>query len=427
MTVNVDYAATYFKYPTPTPINGEPTNKTVKRLKTELRANGSSVDTDLGGGDHGYLGLLLTDLEYSRIIPTPTRFRAPAWPGALTIAANATPIEAVHAKELHREQIRVYRECKNVEKALLRHIQNAIEEQYIEHLVDDDTGLIEQDIPTVLEYLLTNYGKVPSEEVKQKEAEVLSFSFNPSDPMVLLYRPIEQLQKLATDAGIPYSEAQKLEFGLTLIRSTRDFETGLMNWNAKPSLDKTWENFKLHFKDAQTELKAIRGPTMQQAGYHHANMLATQLRTTMDNQSSQMLAMIQDLVVTDNNPPNEEMPPPPPTQQTANATAHTDVQLEMLRILQEMRQEYAGHGGRGGRGAGRGGQSGRGQGQRRNRRTPDSANFARLITDQYCHTHGGCNHISGDCTRKAVGHKDAATMQNRLGGSNAFCQPVAGG
>ena len=109
MTVNVDYAATYFKYPTPTPINGEPTNKTVKRLKTELRANGSSVDTDLGGGDHGYLGLLLTDLEYSRIIPTPTRFRAPAWPGALTIAANATPIEAVHAKELHREQIRVYR------------------------------------------------------------------------------------------------------------------------------------------------------------------------------------------------------------------------------------------------------------------------------------------------------------------------------
>jgi hypothetical protein len=48
--VNVDYAATYFKYPVPCPINGEPTNKTLKRLKMELRANGSSVDTDLGGG-----------------------------------------------------------------------------------------------------------------------------------------------------------------------------------------------------------------------------------------------------------------------------------------------------------------------------------------------------------------------------------------
>ena len=102
MMTNVDYAATHFKYPTPTPINGEPTNKSVKRLKTELRANGSSVDTYLGDGDHGYLGLILSDVEYSRITPTPTPFVALAWLGALTIAANVTAIEAVHAKEMHK-------------------------------------------------------------------------------------------------------------------------------------------------------------------------------------------------------------------------------------------------------------------------------------------------------------------------------------
>ena len=42
--------------------------------------------------------------------------------------------------------------------------------------------------------------------------------------MVLIYHPIEQLQKLATDANIPYSDAQSLEFGITLIRRTREFE-----------------------------------------------------------------------------------------------------------------------------------------------------------------------------------------------------------
>ena len=87
-------------------------------------------------------------------------------------------------------------------------------------------------------------------------------SFNPTDPMVLIYCPIEQLQKLATNANIPYSDAQQLEFGLTLIRSTRDFEKGLSNWNAKPEPHKTWPNFKQHFKDSQTELKDIRVPTM---------------------------------------------------------------------------------------------------------------------------------------------------------------------
>ena len=42
----------------------------------------------------------------------------------------------------------------------------ALEENYIEILTDEDTSLIEKDIPTVLEYLFSNYGKGPTEEVK---------------------------------------------------------------------------------------------------------------------------------------------------------------------------------------------------------------------------------------------------------------------
>ena len=120
---NVDYAKLYFRYPDPTPIIGEPTNKAIKRLKLELRANASSVETDLGGGDHGYLGLYLSDADYARIDPTPTPFIAPVWPGTLVIDAAASAVEAVHAKELHHEAMRLYRECKNVERALLRHTQ----------------------------------------------------------------------------------------------------------------------------------------------------------------------------------------------------------------------------------------------------------------------------------------------------------------
>ena len=132
-------------------------NKSLKRLKNELRANASSVDTDLGGGDHGYLGLVLTDVEYANIAPTPRPFVAPAFPAPLTVPATATAVEAVNLRETHNERVRQYRECKNVEKALLRHIQGAVEDRYIEHLVNEDTGLIEDDIPTVLEFLFTNY------------------------------------------------------------------------------------------------------------------------------------------------------------------------------------------------------------------------------------------------------------------------------
>ena len=50
---SIDYAAACFKHKTPTPITGQSNNKSLKCLQTELQANGSSVETDLGGETMG--------------------------------------------------------------------------------------------------------------------------------------------------------------------------------------------------------------------------------------------------------------------------------------------------------------------------------------------------------------------------------------
>ena len=146
----VNYAASYFKFKTPTPIIGAPTHKTLKRLKQELRANASSVESDLGGGDHGFLGLVLTDAEYATVSPT-TAFAAPDYPDALAIPTRTDQVKALNLRKQHREAKRVYCKCKNVEKALQRHIQDAIEDKYLESLINEDTQLIQDDIPTVLQ------------------------------------------------------------------------------------------------------------------------------------------------------------------------------------------------------------------------------------------------------------------------------------
>ena len=237
-TVNTDYTSSYFKYKTPTPIRGEPRNKSLKRLKLELQANASSIESDLGGGNYGYLGLVLTDQEYASI-PHTQPFIAPRYPQTLTIPRTAMPIQAMELKDQHQEQKRLYLECKNVEKAFLRHIQDAIEDKYLESLVDEYTNLLTGDVPTILEYLFYNYGKVQSEEVAKKEIEVMLMTWQPTDPLVLLTRPIENLQKLAIQAEIPFTDSQILEKGLTLIRATRDFEYALTQWEDKQQADKT--------------------------------------------------------------------------------------------------------------------------------------------------------------------------------------------
>jgi len=138
-----------------------------------------------------------------------------------------------------------------VEKALLWHIQDTVEDKYIESLVDEYTNLLTGDVPSILDYLFYNYGKVRSEEVTQKDNEVMTMTWQLTDPIILLIRLIEQLQKLATQAGIPFTDSQILEKGLTLIHSTRDFEYALTQWEDKLQNQKDWATFKTHFHEAQ--------------------------------------------------------------------------------------------------------------------------------------------------------------------------------
>ena len=171
MTHHIDYVTTYFPHKTPTLVRGEPTYNDIKRIKTELRADASSVESDLGGGDHGYLFLTLSDTEYL-LIPGITAIAVPpTWPGTFTVEPAFTQLQALQAHEQHKEQIRVYCDCKNVEKALLNHLQRTLEPKYLEAFVDDSTALLTGDIPVIFEHLFSRYGLVQGEDVKKRRIQ----------------------------------------------------------------------------------------------------------------------------------------------------------------------------------------------------------------------------------------------------------------
>ena len=67
----------------------------------------------------------------------------------------------------------------------------------------------------------------------------------------------------------------------------------LGDWRYKSVGDKNWANFKLYFKGAQGELKAIHAPMMQQVSYHHASMLDVHLCEDMASRDTSMITMVQ--------------------------------------------------------------------------------------------------------------------------------------
>lgn len=84
---DTDYL-TLFPYCTIPKLHGEPTYKTLKALKDKIKANASVVQSDLGGGAHGHLGLVLVPLEYANSSATP--YLRPAHPGPLIIPPRLT-------------------------------------------------------------------------------------------------------------------------------------------------------------------------------------------------------------------------------------------------------------------------------------------------------------------------------------------------
>ena len=259
---------------------------------------------------------------------------------------------------------------------------------------------------------MDNYGRVQSDEVKEQEDEIRKMSFHPGDPMITLFGPIEKLEKLAVAARITYTTHQLIDLALTVIRNTRDFEQALIAWENKRPAEKTWENLKTHFKQAQKELKAIRGPTMQQAGYHHANMLAQTLKQDLDQQNDKLLSMMQSVMEQSMAPTEPASDISAPSAHLANATTSDTVQLQILQLIQQLQQDMK---------TCIAATSNASTTKRVFKKTRDNGGMLRKDISKYCWTHGACGHESKDCRAKAPGHRDDATLTTRHGGSNARC------
>ena len=87
----------------------------------------------------------------------------------------------------------------------------------------------------------------------------------------------------------------------------------------------------------------------------------------------------------------------PQTEHSVNATQQDKIQLKMLQILERIDSKL-------------------------DASNPNDRKRIRRILDHYCWTHGAGNHKSCDCRNKKEGHKDNATFDNRMGGSNAYCK-----
>ena len=156
-TSTTDYKNTYFQHRSLTPVRGEPTYEALSKLHQELKANANAVPTTLGGGRHGHLDLVVNPITYDRIASHTPLVRQQN-PGIVNVELNATQYQITQQKDEHTKALKAFNECNLLERTLIQQIKEAIENDYMEGYVDEDTGLVRGTVPEIMTYLLRHTG-----------------------------------------------------------------------------------------------------------------------------------------------------------------------------------------------------------------------------------------------------------------------------
>ena len=148
---DIDYKNNVFDYPDLTRIIGEPTTATLITLHTQVKANAQSINSPLGGGENGHLGLVCSPEAYATLVPGNNPYIRPQNPGRLLIIGTETQYQIAQRKEEHREATRLFREVIGVERTLIQQIVSAIKDKYLKALRNPITKKITKTIPKIFE------------------------------------------------------------------------------------------------------------------------------------------------------------------------------------------------------------------------------------------------------------------------------------
>jgi hypothetical protein len=133
------------------------------RMK-KIKINAAAIQTKLGGGRHGHLGLVLQPTTYEKITGTP--FELPEDPGVHPIQpAGATAAQIAEVTRQHNADTKTWTECLNTDTALKNQIIATFEPKYLRSLHNKYTGYTNTTAMKMLDHLYEKYGKITAADL----------------------------------------------------------------------------------------------------------------------------------------------------------------------------------------------------------------------------------------------------------------------
>ena len=367
-------------------VPGEPTYKSIKQIEKLLVENAASMHSNLGGGNFGYLGLVIKPARYETISGGTAFNEHPNPTTHPTIPEGSTQPQIAAITNRHKEEKRLYKEQECIKKALKNQLTQAFDETYIEELKNTYTGYNNVLIQNMLDFLYKTYGQITSIDLETNENK-MSKPYNEDLPFSVFIKQIDDGVEFAEAGGVDFTAKQIVSKAYNILLKSGVYLLGCREWEHKPDEDKTWVNFKKHFTKEYRLLK-----TQRSLGTTESFQRANAIKEVLERQEEFHKCstdVLQDIANIVQNKPED----------TAN--------LVKLADFEELKENYK-------------------------KMQNDISNIYKILKDEktnekqipnkfkknkYCWTHGICGHKSENCKNKADGHQDAATANNKIGGN----------
>jgi hypothetical protein len=196
-------------------IHGLPTFETLSKMKKELQLNAALVPSALGGGAHGYLGILLSDAAYcaksgnDATTGLPKLFIKPIFPGDQPNIVGTTKEDRDVELQVFNYQTYAWCIYDNMHQALRTIMLKAIEDTYLSPLKSQVTGYCNVSVAMILTHLFKEYGDIGLNKMHENHQR-FNKAWDGAEPFKNIITCIEDCIDYASLAAAPYAAVQIL-------------------------------------------------------------------------------------------------------------------------------------------------------------------------------------------------------------------------
>jgi hypothetical protein len=188
------------------------------------------VESTLGGGDHGHLGMIMLEQEYIQISTNGTPYEFPAQPDVPVYAGTVANRD--QQQENYKADMVIFQEAKTLQNKIKKLIIQAVPDVYLAKLRQPRGRYANTQPRDMLAHIVAQYGTIKPTDLATN-MERIQAPWNPNTSIVHLITRSADCRQFATEGGNPINNAAYLQILLTIICQSGVMANNIKTWAMK--------------------------------------------------------------------------------------------------------------------------------------------------------------------------------------------------